>query len=437
MSDVSAYVIAGARPLGGEPADLLLDDGVIAEVGAGLTRGRRRRRRRRRAGRAARPGRPAHPPARARPRGRRDRRAPAPGRPRSAASPRCTRWPTPTRSPTPPASSSRSGGSAARPATATSSPVGAVTVGLGGRAAGRARRDGRLGGPGPGLLRRRHCVDDARADAPGAGVRQGLRRRHRPARPGAAAHRGRADERGRRCPASSGWPAGRRSPRRRSSPATCCSPSTSARGCTSATCRPPARSRSSAGPRRAGIDVTAEVTPHHLLLTDELAATYDPVFKVNPPLRTEADVEALRDGAGRRHDRRRRHRPRAARRSRTRTASGPRRRSGCSAWRPRSSVVAAGDGRDRAARLGRRRRPDVACGPARIGRLAGHGRPLAVGEPANLVAGRPGGARGRSTPTALASAAAATRRTPAASCPAAVVATFLRGRPTVLDGKPA
>ena len=44
-----------------------------------------------------------------------------------------------------------------------------------------------------------------------------------------------------------------------------------------------------------GINVTAEVTPHHLLLTDELARSYDPVFKVNPPLRTEADVMALRE----------------------------------------------------------------------------------------------------------------------------------------------
>src|ERR687886_591134 len=45
-----------------------------------------------------------------------------------------------------------------------------------------------------------------------------------------------------------------------------------------------------------GWNVTAEVTPHHLLLTDELAATYDPIYKVNPPLRSAADVEALRDG---------------------------------------------------------------------------------------------------------------------------------------------
>ena len=45
-----------------------------------------------------------------------------------------------------------------------------------------------------------------------------------------------------------------------------------------------------------GIAVTAEVTPHHLLLTDESARSYDPIFKVNPPLRSVADVEALREG---------------------------------------------------------------------------------------------------------------------------------------------
>ena len=44
-----------------------------------------------------------------------------------------------------------------------------------------------------------------------------------------------------------------------------------------------------------GIQVTAEVTPHHLLLTDELARSYNPVYKVNPPLRTQEDVNALRD----------------------------------------------------------------------------------------------------------------------------------------------
>ncbi|MCU1423563.1 MAG: dihydroorotase, partial [Microbacteriaceae bacterium] len=43
-----------------------------------------------------------------------------------------------------------------------------------------------------------------------------------------------------------------------------------------------------------GIRVTAEVTPHHLLLTEQLAATYDSRYKVNPPLRGEDDVLALR-----------------------------------------------------------------------------------------------------------------------------------------------
>lgn len=45
-----------------------------------------------------------------------------------------------------------------------------------------------------------------------------------------------------------------------------------------------------------GIQVTAEVTPHHLLLTDDLASSFDAVYKVNPPLRTKSDVLALRKG---------------------------------------------------------------------------------------------------------------------------------------------
>ena len=45
-----------------------------------------------------------------------------------------------------------------------------------------------------------------------------------------------------------------------------------------------------------GMAVTAEVTPHHLLLTEDLAERYDPIYKVNPPLRTHEDVEALRAG---------------------------------------------------------------------------------------------------------------------------------------------
>lgn len=48
--------------------------------------------------------------------------------------------------------------------------------------------------------------------------------------------------------------------------------------------------------KQRGINVTSEVTPHHLLLTDDLASSYDPIFKVNPPLRSQADVHALREG---------------------------------------------------------------------------------------------------------------------------------------------
>ena len=48
--------------------------------------------------------------------------------------------------------------------------------------------------------------------------------------------------------------------------------------------------------KQRGVKVSAEVTPHHLLLTEDLASGYNPLFKVNPPLRTEADVLALRSG---------------------------------------------------------------------------------------------------------------------------------------------
>ncbi|HET6428966.1 MAG TPA: dihydroorotase [Phycisphaerae bacterium] len=48
--------------------------------------------------------------------------------------------------------------------------------------------------------------------------------------------------------------------------------------------------------KAAGLPISAEATPHHLLLTDAACAGYDPVYKVNPPLRTAADVEAVRAG---------------------------------------------------------------------------------------------------------------------------------------------
>jgi dihydroorotase len=73
--------------------------------------------------------------------------------------------------------------------------------------------------------------------------------------------------------------------------------------------------------------------------------------------------------------------------------------------------------------------------PARIGRLDGHGRPLAEGEPANVVLYDPAFSR----TVDAADLASLSRNTPYAgmTLPGRVMATFLRGRPTVLDGKPA
>jgi dihydroorotase len=48
--------------------------------------------------------------------------------------------------------------------------------------------------------------------------------------------------------------------------------------------------------KAAGLPVTAEAAPHHLVLTDAECASYDPVFKVNPPLRSQGDVDAVRAG---------------------------------------------------------------------------------------------------------------------------------------------
>ena len=47
--------------------------------------------------------------------------------------------------------------------------------------------------------------------------------------------------------------------------------------------------------KKRGIQITAEVTPHHLMLTEELVRSYDPVYKVNPPLRSAEDTAALRE----------------------------------------------------------------------------------------------------------------------------------------------
>ena len=111
-----------------------------------------------------------------------------------------------------------------------------------------------------------------------------------------------------------------------------------------------------------GWQVTAEVTPHHLLLTDELAETYDPIYKVNPPLRTSADVEALREALadGTIDCVATDHAPHPVEAKETEWAPAA---MGMIGLETALSVVAGGHGRDRAARLGGRGRPHVRTRP--------------------------------------------------------------------------
>jgi dihydroorotase len=180
-----------------------------------------------------------------------------------------------------------------------------------------------------------------------------------------------------------------------------------------------------------GVQVTAEVTPHHLLLTDACAESYDPVFKVNPPLRTDEDIQALRAGLadGTIDAVATDHAPHAVEDKESEWAQA---RPGMLGLEQALSVVVETmvetgllDWHGVADRMSVR--------PAVIGRLDGHGRPLAPGEPANLLLLDPA-YRAPVDPAALASRS---RNSPYAGreLPGRVVATFLRGVPTVLDGK--
>jgi dihydroorotase len=176
-----------------------------------------------------------------------------------------------------------------------------------------------------------------------------------------------------------------------------------------------------------GVRVTAEVTPHHLLLTDELAAGYDPVFKVNPPLRTAADVRALREALieGVIDIVATDHAPHAVEDKECEWAYA---RPGMVGLETALPVVlhVLGEQWDLIAeRMSRT--------PARIAGLNGHGNDLSAGSPANLTLVDPA-ARRVVDPAEL---AGRSRNTPYAgtTLPGRIVATFLRGEPTVLDGK--
>jgi len=179
-----------------------------------------------------------------------------------------------------------------------------------------------------------------------------------------------------------------------------------------------------------GINVTAEVTPHHLLLTDELVASYDPVFKVNPPLRTAEDVMALRAGLA----------DGTIDAVATDHAPHPSEDKDCE-WQAAAmgmlgletalpvvieTMVVPGllDWEGVAERMSH--------APARIGRLSGQGRPLAAGEPANITLVDPAA----STVVTREALLSRSRNTPYAGreLPGRLVATFLRGRQTFTVG---
>ncbi|MBG6217672.1 dihydroorotase [Arthrobacter sp. CAN_A6] len=179
-----------------------------------------------------------------------------------------------------------------------------------------------------------------------------------------------------------------------------------------------------------GIRVTAEVTPHHLLLTEELVRSYDPVYKVNPPLRTSTDVQALRealadgtiDVVGTDH---------APHPSEHKECEWAQAAMGMTGLETALSVVQHAmietglmdwEGFARV----------TSAGPARIGRLESQGRPLHKGEPANVLLVDPA-ARWTVEPHKMATKG---RNSPFAGTvlPGRVIATFYRGHPTVLDG---
>ncbi len=179
-----------------------------------------------------------------------------------------------------------------------------------------------------------------------------------------------------------------------------------------------------------GIDVTAEVTPHHLILTTDLLTGYDPTFKVNPPLRPAEDVEALREALAdgtidavatdhaphARHDKEHAFVDAAF---------------GMLGLETALSVVASV-----MVESGRMEWADVArvmsSRPAQIAGLAGQGQGLVVGAPANLTLIDPAA---RLTVDRDASVSLS-RNNPwhGRTLGATVRATVFGGRPTVLDG---
>jgi dihydroorotase len=180
-----------------------------------------------------------------------------------------------------------------------------------------------------------------------------------------------------------------------------------------------------------GIEVTAEATPHHLLLTEELARGYDARFKVNPPLRRQEDVEALRaavaDGTidAIATD----HAPHPAEAKESDWNSAAFGMVGLESTLPVVQTALVDTGLLDWAGVAR----VLSSTPAGIGRLEGYADGIAVGAPADLVLYD---ARGSSV-FDLGRLRGRSKNSPYLSLtlPGAVVATVRHGYPTVLDGE--
>lgn len=183
--------------------------------------------------------------------------------------------------------------------------------------------------------------------------------------------------------------------------------------------------------KQRGVNVTAEVTPHHLLLTDELVRSWNPVYKVNPPLRTDDDVTALRqaladgtiDVVGTDH---------APHPSEHKECEWAQAAMGMTGLETALSVVQH-TMIDTGLMDWSRFAEATSVLPARIGRVQTQGRPLEAGEMANLTLVDPA-ARWTVDPHKMATKG---RNSPFAGLelPGAVVATFFAGHPTVLEGR--
>lgn len=183
--------------------------------------------------------------------------------------------------------------------------------------------------------------------------------------------------------------------------------------------------------KQQGISITAEVTPHHLMLDDSRLATYDGRNRVNPPLRESSDAQALRAALAEgvidcvATD----HAPHAANEKCCEFSAA---RPGMLGLQTALSVVVAMmvesgllDWRG-VARV-------MSENPARIAGLDDHGRPLEVGEPANLTVIDP--ASTWTVEGAMLASRSANTPYEAMTLPATVTATMLRGRITARDGR--